>query len=45
MSDQEKTKEELIDELRELRDLIKGLEASKIKLKRGEAKTESPQLC
>jgi len=40
MSDQEKTKEELIDELRELRDLIKRLEASKMELKRAEAKTQ-----
>jgi len=40
MAGQEKTKEELIDELRELRDLIKRLEASKMDLKRVEAKTE-----
>jgi PAS domain S-box-containing protein len=40
MNDQEKTKEELIDELRDLRDLVKRLEASKIELKRVEVKTQ-----
>ena len=40
MNDQDKTKEELIDELKELRDLIKRLEASKMELKRAEVKTQ-----
>ena len=41
MAGQEKTKEELIDELREQRDSIKRLEASKMELKRAEAKAQS----
>jgi PAS domain S-box-containing protein len=40
MNDQDKTKEELVDELKELRDLIKRLEASKMELKRAEVKTQ-----
>ena len=40
MNDQDKTKKELIDELRGLRDLIKRLEASKMELKRAEVKTQ-----
>jgi two-component system, cell cycle sensor histidine kinase PleC len=41
MTGQEKTKDKLIDELRELRNLNKRLEVSKMEIKRAEAKAQS----